>query len=108
MTQPRRPSPPRRGVAPGGGPAPTPREQVLARRRMALLALGAAVPITLILAIVMNSVPLLVVNIVAGLVLAGFVAMLLQIKQAQQRGASQPAARSRVDDEDVRVGPPQR
>lgn len=83
------------------------REQVLARRRIALLALGVAVPVTLILAIMMGSVPLLIVNIVVGMALAGYIALLLQIKQSQQ--VRPPTGRAlQEDDSEMQVIPPQR
>lgn len=76
---------------------------------MALLALGAAVPVTLVLAIITGSVPLLIVNILIGVALAAYVAMLLSIKQAQQRPAGPPRRRVLEDeDEDMRVVPPRR
>ncbi|MEX2323036.1 MAG: hypothetical protein WEA29_04620 [Acidimicrobiia bacterium] len=77
--QQRRPAPPQ---------GPSAREGVLARRRMALLGLGAAVPVTLILAIITGSVPLLIANVLIGVALAAYVAMLLSIKQSQQRPAT--------------------
>jgi hypothetical protein len=55
---------------------------------MALLGLGAAVPVTLILAIITGSVPLLIVNVLIGVALAAYVAMLLSIKQSKQRPVS--------------------
>jgi hypothetical protein len=57
---------------------------------MALVALVALVPITLIAAIVTGSIVLLAVNLVADLLIALYVALLLQIKQAQ---GPTPAAR---------------
>ncbi len=62
----------------------TARQQVLARRRMMLIGLSLAVPITLAAALYTGSTVLLFVNLVFDVVLAGFIAMLLQIKQAQQ------------------------
>jgi hypothetical protein len=84
VTQPRRPVPRRvrRPVRPRPQSA---REQVLARRRYALIGLGGAVPITLILAIITGSTPLLFVNILTGLALAAYIAMLLHIKQSQHQ-----------------------
>jgi archaellum biogenesis protein FlaJ (TadC family) len=88
------------------GPA-SQRDQVLARRRIALLALGAAVPVTLILAIVTGSIPLLIVNIAVGMALAGYIALLLQIKQSQQ--VRPPTGRTlQEDDAEMQVIPPQR
>lgn len=101
MTQPRRSAPVRRPTP--GGLASSPRDQVLARRRFALIGLGLAVPLTLIVAIVTGSVLLLVVNIVVGLAFAGYVAMLLAIKQSQQSPrAARPTLRQ---DDDVGVSP---
>jgi len=96
--QQRRPAPPRR---------PSTRDGVLARRRMALLGLGVAVPVTLILAIITGSVPLLIVNILIGVALAAYVAMLLSIKQSQQRPTT-PQRRPALDEDDMRVVPPGR
>jgi hypothetical protein len=62
----------------------TTRQQVLARRRMALIALGVAVPLTLGAALYTGSTVLLFVNLFVDVILAGFIAMLLQIKQSQQ------------------------
>ncbi|HLA66114.1 MAG TPA: hypothetical protein VJA44_07025 [Acidimicrobiia bacterium] len=62
----------------------TVRQQVLARRRIALIALGLAVPITLGVALFTGSTVLLFANLFVDVVLAGFIAMLLQIKQSQQ------------------------
>ena len=68
---------------PAGGYGDSERERVLARRRMALIVLAALVPVTLVAAIVTGSVLLLAVNLVTDLLIALYVAMLLQIKQAQ-------------------------
>jgi hypothetical protein len=105
MTQPRRP-PTAQQRRPAPPRAPSARDGVLARRRMALLGLGAAVPVTLILAIITGSVPLLIVNILVGVALAAYVAMLLSIKQSQQQPA--PKRRPTVDEDDMRVVPPRR
>lgn len=72
-----------RTTSPGAGA----RDQVLARRRFALLGLLVAVVITLVLALVTGSTLFLIVTIVVDVVLAGYVAMLLQIKQDQQARA---------------------
>ena len=77
------------------------RERVLARRRLALIVLVALVPVTLILAIVTGSMMLLVVNLAADLLIAVYVAMLLQIKQSQ--GATPPRPVRGRSPEDVRV-----
>jgi hypothetical protein len=72
------------------------RDNVLARRRLALIVLVAAVPITLVAAIITGSTMFLIINLVVDLLIAGYVAMLLQIKQAQDRKAGQPSrARAR-------------
>lgn len=68
---------------PSAGYAMGERERVLARRRMALIALVVLVPITLVAAIVTGSMLILVVNLVADVLIAVYVAMLLQIKQTQ-------------------------
>jgi len=78
---------------PAGDIGVSERERVLARRRMALIILVVLVPITLVAAIVTGSFALLVVNLVADLLVAFYVAMLLQIKQTQ--GVRPPAARGR-------------
>ena len=57
------------------------REQVLGRRRMALIALGVAVVGTLVIAIITGSWPILAVSLVVDVMLAAYVAILLQIKQ---------------------------
>ena len=57
------------------------REQVLGRRRMALIALGVAVVGTLAIAIITGSWPILAVSLVVDVMLAAYVAILLQIKQ---------------------------
>ena len=78
------------------------RRRLLARRRMALILLVALVPVTLVAAITTGSTVLLIVNLVCDVLLAGYVAMLLQIKQSQNShwGRNDP----RPDGEpDVRV-----
>lgn len=115
MTQSKRPSTAeqRRPVPPR---APSARDGVLARRRMALIGLGAAVPVTLILAIITGSVPVLIVNILIGIALAAYVAMLLSIKQSQHRPAAprqRPAAPqqqrpARDEKDDMKLVPPER
>lgn len=87
-----------RGRSSGG--AITARQQVLARRRLALIVLGAAVPLTLILALITGSTLLLFLNLAVDVALAGYIAMLLQIKQAQQGGRPLPPHGT---DEEVRV-----
>jgi len=65
------------------------REQVLSRRRMALIALGVAVVGTLAIAIITGSWPILAVSLVVDVMLAAYVAVLLQIKQG--KGHAPPA-----------------
>ena len=83
--------------------AMSPRSQVLARRRFALIGLGAAVLVTLLLALFTGSVAILILNLIIDLILAGYIAMLLQIKQGKSMPQYRP--RSREDDEEVRVVP---
>lgn len=105
MTQPRGPAPQRLNRPPQNRAA-SPRDQVLARRRYALIALAVGVVLTLVMAIITGSVMILIVNIVVGVVLAGYIAMLLNIKQTQQR---RPAPRpGKRDEDDMRVMPPGR
>lgn len=77
------------------------RERVLARRRLALIGFGVLVPVTLVLAILTGSIVLLMLNLLADLLIAGYVAMLLQIKQTQSGPPSGGMRRSAP--EDVRV-----
>jgi hypothetical protein len=78
-----RPSPP--------GPAEEVRRRVLARRKYALIALGAAALVTLVGAIVTGSFPLLIATLVFDVLLAAYVASLLQIKQRKGTEAPNPA-----------------
>jgi predicted lipid-binding transport protein (Tim44 family) len=87
VTQPRRPTSPQRPTRPPLARPFSAREQVLARRRYALLGLAGVVLFTLILAIITGSVLLLIINVLTGVALAGYIAMLLHIKQTQQAGA---------------------
>ena len=80
MTDPRQRA---RPPAAGGLGAAAQRDSVLARRRVALIVLVAAVPVTLIAAIFTGSTMFLIINLVFDLLIAGYVAMLLQIKQGQ-------------------------
>ena len=66
------------------------RQQVLGRRRMALIALGVAVVGTLAIAIITGSWPILAVSLVVDVMLAAYVAILLQIKQ--HKGHAPPGA----------------
>ncbi len=96
MTDPRQRT--RSAPAPGGAAMAGARESVLARRRLALIALVAAVPITLGAAIFTGSTMFLIINLVIDLLIAGYVAMLLQIKQAQEsRGSTARTRRPRQD-----------
>lgn len=102
MTDPRQRTPARAGTVSVAG-MDDERERVLARRRLALVILAAAVPITLVAAILTGSTTFLIVNLVFDLLIAGYVAMLLQIKQSQEavgRRSVTPPGR----DEDIRVG----
>ena len=70
------------------------------------MALAVASVLTLVVAILTGSVMILIINLVVGVVLAGYIAMLLSIKQSQQ---SRPAPRSpQRDEDDMRVMPPRR
>ena len=84
MTDPRQRA---RPSAAGGLGAAGQRDSVLARRRVALIVLVAAVPVTLIAAIFTGSTMFLIINLVFDLLIAGYVAMLLQIKQGQDGNA---------------------
>lgn len=79
------------------------RQQVLARRRFALIGLVAAVPLTLALALFTGSVPFLILNLIVDVVLAGYIAMLLQIKQSQ--GSPRYISQDLDDEEEVNVVP---
>ncbi len=76
------------------------RARVLARRRNALIVLGIAVVGTLAAAIITGSWPILAVSLVVDVVLAAYVAILLQIKQG--KGASRPPG-GWDDPDDVQV-----
>ena len=62
------------------------RRRVLARRRIALIALGAGALISLVAAVVTGSFPLLIVTLVFDVLLAGYVTILLQVKQRRGSG----------------------
>lgn len=64
----------------------SPRDQVLARRRYALIALAAGVLVTLVLAVVTGSMLMLIVTLVFDVMLALYVAILLQVKQRRHGG----------------------
>jgi uncharacterized protein YacL len=84
--------------------AMSPRSQVLARRRYALIGLGAAVLVTLLLALFTGSVAILILNLIVDVILAGYIAMLLQIKQGKSTPQYRPRS-PRDDDEEIRVVP---
>lgn len=88
-----------RRPAPRGGV--TARQQVLARRKYALILLGIAVPATLVAALVTGSTTLLYLNLFFDVVIAGYIAMLLQIKQGQGNGVRQQWMAP--SDEEVRI-----
>ena len=64
-----------------------------------------AVPLTLAIALFTGSVVMLILNLVIDVVLAGYIAMLLQIKQGQDGPQRRPARRPSRDDEEARVVP---
>lgn len=99
MTDPRQQT---RPATPAGPAVGGERDRVLARRRLALVGLVAAVPISLAAALFTGSTMFLIINLVFDLLIAGYVAMLLQIKQAQD-GRSGFAARPQTAGQDVRV-----
>jgi hypothetical protein len=69
------------------GPAPAAeRQRVLARRRMALVTLGVLAIGTLALAIITGSLPILILSLIVDVMLAGYIAILLQIKQGRPVG----------------------
>lgn len=80
----------------------THRDQVLARRRAALVALGILVPVSLAAALITGSRLLLIVNLLVDVVVGGYIAMLLHIKQSQQ---TSPRWLGADEDEDVRIAP---
>ena len=77
------------------------RQKVLARRRYALIGLGLGAVVSLIGAIVMGSFPLLIVTLLFDVALAGYVAILLQIKQRKQ--VYVPDAASRDEETPVQI-----
>jgi len=80
----------------------THREQVLQRRRVALMSLAILMPVTLVAALVTGSKMLLIANLVIDVIIGGYIAVLLRIKQTQAASPRGP----RVDeDEDVKVVP---
>jgi Na+/H+-translocating membrane pyrophosphatase len=80
----------------------SPREKVLARRRLGLIVLGILVPVTLGIALYTGSTVFLIVTLVIDVLLAAYVAMLLSIKQAQ-RARSRRKWTLDPEDDDVRV-----
>jgi hypothetical protein len=83
------------------GAATDTRQKVLARRRYALIALGLGAVVSLIGAIVAGSFPLLIVTLLFDVALAGYVAILLQIKQRKQ--VYVPDAEYRDDETPVQI-----
>jgi hypothetical protein len=79
------------------------RARVLARRKMALIVLGLTVVATLAGAVLTGSTLLLGATLVADVVLAGYVAMLLTIKQRRQHVPASSRAAYSDDADDVRV-----
>ncbi len=69
-----------------GAQADENRRKVLARRRFALIALGAGALISLVAAVVTGSLPLLIVTLVFDVLLAVYIAILLQVKQRRGTG----------------------
>jgi len=100
MTDPRQR--PRSEVSTGALAMSGERDRVLARRRLALIGLGAAVPVTLGAAIITGSIMFLVISLVFDLLIGGYIAVLLQIKQAQD-GRGGVAARPQPARQDVRL-----
>jgi hypothetical protein len=91
-------------------PADSTRADILAKRRRALVALIAVVVVTLVLAIATASLLMLFFNLLADVMLAAYVAVLLQIKQQRramaayrQRTASAPARLVTSEQSEVRV-----
>jgi hypothetical protein len=80
------------------------RARVLARRKTALIVIVVAVVGTLVLAILLGSWPLLALSLVIDVVLAAYIAILLQIKQRKAGPAPPPAPAA--SDPDVRVRTP--
>ena len=78
----------------------THRDQVLARRRAALISLILLVPVTLGAALLTGSRVILIASLVVDIAVGGYIALLLQIKQGQQTG---PRWRSPEDEEDISV-----
>ena len=61
---------------------------MLARRRMALVTLGVLAIGTLAIAIITGSLPILVLSLIVDVMLAGYIAILLQIKQGRPTGSA--------------------
>ncbi len=101
MTQARPPL--RRATRPTRSRGPvTHREQVLQRRRVALMSLAVLMPVTLIAALATGSRMLLIANLVIDVIIGGYIAVLLRIKQTQ---AASPRTTRAGEDEDVKVVP---
>ena len=76
------------------GMAGVQRQRVLARRRLALVTLGALAILTLAIAIITGSTPILILSLIIDVLLAGYIAILLQIKQGRPMGGSVDSSRS--------------
>jgi hypothetical protein len=74
------------------------RRKVLARRRFALIALGVAALITLVAAIVTGSFLFLIITLVVDVLLAIYVAILLQVKQRSRAATPSDGARHGTGD----------
>jgi len=60
--------------------------------------------VTLLLALFTGSVAILILNLIVDVILAGYIAMLLQIKQGKSTPQYRPRS-PRDDDEEIRVVP---
>lgn len=80
--------------APQTGMAGMDRQRVLARRRMALVTLGVLAVLTLAIAIITGSTPILILSLIVDVLLAGYIAILLQIKQGRSVGGEMEPTRS--------------
>ncbi|NQV07595.1 hypothetical protein HQ535_13690 [bacterium] len=78
----------------GGIEAAAHRHQILSRRRTAFMVLGGLALITLVAAIITGSFALLMVNVAVDLALAGYIAVLLQVKQKQAIARPSPDSRT--------------
>lgn len=80
--------------APPTGMPGVDRQQVLARRRIALVTLGVLAVLTLAVAIITGATPILILSLIVDVLLAGYIAILLQIKQGRPVGGAMPSTRS--------------